>query len=134
MANLYVTDVQDLQTVLVEELLERLPNGVKFGLYDVDVNGEVKGNTIDVTLVVDVVVEEQGVMVQKVMKTLAIGDSFLEGKTDSREIASTYLDYLEGLVARLNEEETVETIGDYMFISGKRVNKMYKEIKLSLVS
>ncbi|PGT89930.1 hypothetical protein [Bacillus thuringiensis] len=134
MANLYVTDVQDLQTVLVEELVERLPNGSKFGLYDVDVNGEVTGNTIDVTLVVGVVVEGQGVIVQKITETFAMNDSFLEGKTDKGEIADEYLNYLERLVDWLNKEEKVETIGGYTFISGKTVNKLYEEIKLPLVS
>lgn len=134
MANLYVTDIQDLQTVLVEELVERLPNGSKFGLYDIDVNGEVKGNTINVTLLVDVVVEGRGVVVHKVTETFAINDSFLEGKTDKGEIADEYLDHLEGLVARLNKEEMLETIGGYTFIGGKTVDKLYEEIKLPLVS
>ncbi|WP_141530976.1 hypothetical protein [Bacillus thuringiensis] len=94
MFQFHVMDVQDLRTFLVEELLERLPKGVTFGIYDVDFSAgssHVFEGEVELQIDVDIVVSGFGKFLYTMVAVGQINKIFLSLDISSEEVLERYL-------------------------------------------
>lgn len=139
MFQFHVMDVQDLRTVLVEELLERLPKGVTFGIYDVDFNvgnSDVFEGQVELQINVDIVVYGFGKFPYTISAVGQINKIFLSLGVSNEDVLERYLGYLEGLVEKINEEDQKEEIKGTTYVSGTIINSLCRNqgLRLALVS
>ncbi|PGR83749.1 hypothetical protein [Bacillus cereus] len=127
MFQFHVMDVQDLRTLLVEELLERLPKGVTFGIYDVDFsagNNHVFAGEVELQIDVDIVVSGFGKFLYTMVAVGQINKIFLSSDISSEEVLERYLGYLDSLVEKINEEDQKEEIKGTTYVSGNVVGSL----------
>lgn len=139
MFQFHVMDVQDLRTVLVEELLERLPKGVTFGIYDVDFsveNNDVFEGEVELQIDVDIVVYGFGKLTYTIFAVGQINKMFLGLGKSNEDVLERYLGYLEGLVEKINEEDQKEEIKGTTYVSGAIIDSLCgnQGLMLDLVS
>ncbi|KLA06992.1 hypothetical protein B4086_5468 [Bacillus cereus] len=139
MFQFHVMDVQDLRTVLVEELLERLPKGVTFGIYDVDFsvgNRYVFEGEVELQINVDIVVYGFGKFPYTIFAVGQINKIFLSLGISNEDVLERYLGYLEGLVEKINEEDQKEEIKGTTYVSGSIIDSLCgnQGLRLALVS